>query len=64
MRQSAFSIKDNDDDEILVKYATIFFDSDTEGMKQGFATPQMYFASLMAENPLVNIPDPAGKSTV
>jgi aarF domain-containing kinase len=60
MRKSGFATNDPHDDEIMSKYATIFFDCDTDGKKLGFATPQQYFASLMCANPLVSIPDSAG----
>jgi aarF domain-containing kinase len=63
MRQAGFTLRDNNDDAALTKYAKIFFDSDHEGRRLGFPTPQQYFASLMLTNPLVTIPDPAGKRT-
>lgn len=47
------------DDTMLAKYASLFFDSDIEGKMLGFATPQLYFASLMNKNALVKIPDAA-----
>jgi aarF domain-containing kinase len=59
MRKLGFATNTNDD-EMMSKYATIFFDCDTESKKLGFATPQQYFASLMKANALVTIPDAAG----
>jgi aarF domain-containing kinase len=60
MRNLGFATNTNDDDEMMSKYATIFFDCDTESKRLGFATPQQYFASLMNANALVTIPDAAG----
>lgn len=60
MRKSGFATSDPDD-KIMVKYANIFFDSDLEAKRLGFATPQQYFASLMMANRLTCIPDAAGK---
>jgi predicted unusual protein kinase regulating ubiquinone biosynthesis (AarF/ABC1/UbiB family) len=54
-----FALGDRDDDAMMVKYAKLFFESDQESEDQGFATPQHYFSSLMEQNPLVHIPNPA-----
>jgi aarF domain-containing kinase len=59
MRKLGFTTNTNDD-LMMSKYATIFFDCDTESKRLGFATPQQYFASLMNANALVTIPDAAG----
>lgn len=59
MRNAGFSTKDNTDDEIMLEYARLLFDSDEESEKQGFVIPQEYFASLSSRNPLVDIPDSA-----
>jgi aarF domain-containing kinase len=61
MRTAGFAAKDPGDDEMLVRYATLFFDDDSEGNNLGFASPQLYFASLMARNPLTKISDEASK---
>jgi aarF domain-containing kinase len=60
MRQLGFETK-FDNDEILSKYATLFFDSDADGKLIGCATPQLYFATLTKSDPLVNVPDVASK---
>ena len=64
MRDLGFSLERDDDDKMLVKYGKIFFDSDQEGAELGYATPQHYFESLMKENRLISIPDPASKFNV
>jgi aarF domain-containing kinase len=61
MREAGFRTEVEYDDAIMVKYAKLFFDSDQESEDQGFATPQLYFVSLMAKNALTNIPDAASK---
>lgn len=60
MRDAGFTTLRNRD-EILRKYALLFFDSDRDSVVEGFATPQLYFANLMATDPLVHVPDPASK---
>eukprot|EP00522_Entomoneis_paludosa_P013040 CAMPEP_0172449618 /NCGR_PEP_ID=MMETSP1065-20121228/8276_1 /TAXON_ID=265537 /ORGANISM="Amphiprora paludosa, Strain CCMP125" /LENGTH=654 /DNA_ID=CAMNT_0013201323 /DNA_START=22 /DNA_END=1986 /DNA_ORIENTATION=+ len=57
MREFGFQTKDNTDDVIMKGYATIFFDSDFQAKKLGFATPQLWFADMMSRNPLINIPE-------
>lgn len=61
MQAAGFKTKAPNDTEILCKYASLFFDDDSESKKLGFATPQLYFASLMSSNPLVDIPGSASK---
>ncbi|KAL3911557.1 MAG: hypothetical protein SGARI_001592 [Bacillariaceae sp.] len=51
MRELGFRTRD-DNDEILAKYAVLFFDSDTEGSKMGCPTPQSYFKALTDADPL------------
>jgi aarF domain-containing kinase len=63
MREAGFTTRRNSE-EMLRKYALLFFDSDRDSVLDGFATPQLYFASLMATDPLVHVPDPASKSTI
>ena len=60
MRRLGFETR-FDKDEILAKYAALFFDSDAEGKLMGCATPQLYFATLTKSDPLVNVPDVASK---
>ncbi|KAL3920180.1 MAG: hypothetical protein SGILL_003390 [Bacillariaceae sp.] len=62
MRDLGFRTK-YDDDDILSKYAVLFFDSDIEGMKMGCPTPQSYFKALTDADPLVHVPDVAGKES-
>lgn len=61
MRNAGFSTQDNSDDETMLEYARLLFDSDEESEKQGFVIPQEYFAALMDRNPLIDIPDSASK---
>lgn len=61
MQAAGFCAQDNEDYEMWTKYATLFFDSDLESQRLGFATPQLYFQSLMQKNPLTEIPDAFGK---
>ena len=61
MQKAGFIAEDNNDHAMWVKYATLFFDSDLESQRLGFPTPQLYFVSLMEENPLTEIPDAFGK---
>lgn len=60
MRELGFQTKFEKDD-ILAKFAALFFDSDSEGKLVGCATPQLYFAKLTEEDPLLNVPDVASK---
>jgi aarF domain-containing kinase len=60
MRELGFVTKFGDD-KILTSYAGLFFDSDVEGRRRGFATPQLFFAALNQEDPLLNVPDAAGE---
>ena len=61
MRHAGFKSK-LDADDALAEYAALFFDSDFVHKEKGYATPQHYFQSLMATDPLINIPDSASKS--
>jgi hypothetical protein len=61
MREAGFSTRNNTDDNIMLSYARILFDSDEESEEHGFVIPQEYFASLMHKNPLVAVPDSARK---
>lgn len=63
MRELGFRTK-LDDDAVLAKHAALFFDSDMEGKKMGCATPQSYFKVLTEADPLVQVPDVAGKHTL
>ena len=62
MQAAGFVAKDNMDYATWTKYATLFFDSDMESQRLGFPTPQLYFVSLMEQNPLMEIPDAFGTS--
>eukprot|EP00977_Amphora_coffeiformis_P010911 scaffold2576_cov175-Amphora_coffeaeformis.AAC.15 len=57
MQAAGFVAQDNKDYVMWTKYATLFFDSDMESQRLGFPTPQLYFVSLMEQNPLIEIPD-------
>jgi aarF domain-containing kinase len=61
MRRAGFK-SSLDTDDTLAEYATLFFDSDFVHKEKGHATPQHYFQTLMAADPLINIPDSASKS--
>lgn len=61
MRNLGFQTK-NDKDETLSQYASLFFDSDSEGKRLGCATPQLYFSLLTKLDPLIIVPDAASKS--
>mmetsp|Transcript_62153 Transcript_62153/g.74788 ORF Transcript_62153/g.74788 Transcript_62153/m.74788 type:complete len:686 (+) Transcript_62153:124-2181(+) len=58
MREFGFRTK-LDTNEALAKFGAIFFDSDAEGFKLGFSSPQLYFESIMKRDPLVVVPDAA-----
>jgi aarF domain-containing kinase len=58
MRECGFQTKWNKD-EILTKYAKLFFDSDDEAKAEGCATPQLYLMKLSALDPLIHVPDAA-----
>jgi aarF domain-containing kinase len=64
LRDAGFCLKDDADTDTLARYATLFFDSDHESRDLGFATPQLYYASLMRSNPLTVIPDAASEYTL
>ena len=61
MQEAGFIAQDQDDTSMWKKYATLFFDSDLESQRLGFPTPQLYFVSLMEQNPLTEIPDAFGE---
>lgn len=61
MQEAGFIAEDNNDNAMWTKYATLFFDSDMESQRLGFPTPQLYFVSLMEQNPLTEIPDAFSK---
>jgi aarF domain-containing kinase len=61
LRRAGFASQDDNDATTLARYATLFFDSDHESRNLGFATPQLYYASLMRSNPLTVIPDAASE---
>lgn len=63
MRQAGFTVREDSDDESLLQYARILFDSDEESERLGFPNPQEYFHHLMTANPMVNVPDSASKCT-
>lgn len=61
-RDCGFVPRHPGDSDTLAQYAALFFDTDRESRDRGFATPQLYYASLMRTNPLLVIPDAAGTS--
>lgn len=61
MRKLGFKTK-FDNADTLAKYASLFFDSDVAAKAEGCSTPQLYFAKLTTEDPLVHVPDVASKS--
>lgn len=46
MRKAGFATKDNDDDNIMLQYGRLLFDSDEEGASQGFQIPQEVSSTL------------------
>jgi aarF domain-containing kinase len=60
MRRAGFKSR-LDSDDTLAEYAALFFDSDFVHKEKGYATPQHYFQTLMAADPLIDIPDSASK---
>jgi aarF domain-containing kinase len=60
MRQFGFKTRNNKD-EVLARYAALFFDNDVEAKRMGCATPQLYLLKLAEMDPLENVPDAAGK---
>ena len=61
MRQAGFILRDDSDDDSLLQYARILFDSDEESARLGLPTPQDHFNQLMNVNPLVKFPEAASK---
>jgi aarF domain-containing kinase len=58
MRSFGFKTKFSRDD-VMVKYARLFFDNDAEGKALGCATPQLYLLKLSMMDPLQDVPDAA-----
>ncbi|KAL3801220.1 hypothetical protein HJC23_012620 [Cyclotella cryptica] len=58
MRKFGFRSRDSND-ENTAKFAALYFDSDDEGRKLGYATPQKYLQYLNAIDPMVAVPDAA-----
>mmetsp|Transcript_24659 Transcript_24659/g.60558 ORF Transcript_24659/g.60558 Transcript_24659/m.60558 type:complete len:441 (-) Transcript_24659:1988-3310(-) len=58
MRALGFKTKFGNE-KTLAKYAALFFDSDVAAKDEGCSTPQLYFAKLTSEDPLVHVPDVA-----
>mmetsp|Transcript_61065 Transcript_61065/g.149504 ORF Transcript_61065/g.149504 Transcript_61065/m.149504 type:complete len:142 (-) Transcript_61065:70-495(-) len=59
MRALGFETQKNDD-TILVQYAKLFFDSDSDGKTiWNCPTPQSYFKKLTEADPLTSVPDVA-----
>jgi aarF domain-containing kinase len=58
MRDFGFKTKFNRD-EMMAKYARLFFDNDAEGKELGCATPQLYLLKLSMMDPLNDVPDAA-----
>ena len=61
MRQAGFILRDDSDDESLLQYARILFDSDEESQRLRLPTPQDHFNQLMVVNPMVKFPEAASK---
>mmetsp|Transcript_29005 Transcript_29005/g.59475 ORF Transcript_29005/g.59475 Transcript_29005/m.59475 type:complete len:310 (+) Transcript_29005:127-1056(+) len=58
MRKFGFRSRD-DNVEIIAKNASLYFNSDIEGKRMGFATPQKYLQYLNSKDPMLHVPDPA-----
>jgi len=58
MRRFGFQSRDGDD-ENLARFAALYFDSDAQGKKMGYPTPQKYLMHLNSIDPLLEVPDPA-----
>jgi aarF domain-containing kinase len=44
MRDAGFATRNNDDDEVMMQYAKLLFDSDEESQARGFVIPQVLSA--------------------
>lgn len=60
MRKFGFIFKYEKND-IVARFATLFFDTDIHGKKFGCATPQNYLQYLQGKNPMEKVPDSAGE---
>ena len=58
MREFGFISRDSND-ENMARFAALYFDSDAEGKKLGYATPQKYMMWLNKIDPMKEVPDPA-----
>ncbi|KAL7533227.1 hypothetical protein ACHAWF_004398 [Thalassiosira exigua] len=58
MRTFGFRTRDGNDD-IMAKFAALYFDSDAEGKKMGCSSPQIYLLRLESIDPMIEVPDPA-----
>ena len=58
MRNFGFDSRDNNDKNTY-HFAQLYFDSDADGKKMGFATPQKYLMHLNSVDPMLTVPDPA-----
>ena len=58
MREFGFCSRDSNDENIA-RFAALYFDSDAEGKKLGYATPQKYMMHLNSVDPMITVPDPA-----
>ena len=58
MRGFGFRSRDSNDVN-TAKFAVLYFDSDAEGKKEGFPTPQRWLDHLNSVDPMIEVPDPA-----
>lgn len=58
MRNFGFQSRDSNDVN-TAKFAALYFDSDAEGKKEGFPTPQRWLNHLNSVDPMIVVPDPA-----
>ena len=58
MRNFGFQSRDSNDVN-TAKFAALYFDSDAEGKRDGFATPQRWLDHLNSVDPMIVVPDPA-----
>jgi predicted unusual protein kinase regulating ubiquinone biosynthesis (AarF/ABC1/UbiB family) len=50
MREAGFATRNNDDDEVMMQYAKLLFDSDEESQARGFVIPQVLSVSRCANS--------------